>query len=100
MILEIAHFHIVAGNNEGFEQAAQQAEKILASMPGYLGHQLHRCIEDETEYRLLVEWNTVEDHTERFRRSTRFTEWRALLQPFFSAPPIATHFERIRPGAC
>ncbi|KKB61861.1 antibiotic biosynthesis monooxygenase [Robbsia andropogonis] len=94
MILEIAHFRIQSSaDNPGFEAAFAIAQIILASMPGYLGHELHRCIEDPCEYRLLVHWNTVQDHIKGFRESARFAEWRALLQPFFAAPPSAAHYE-------
>ena len=95
MILELAHFHIVPGGNAGFEAAFATAQDILASMPGYLDHQLQRGIEDEREYRLLVHWNTVEDHMQGFRESPRFGEWRALLQPFFAAPPSAAHYQLV-----
>jgi heme-degrading monooxygenase HmoA len=95
MILEIAHFQIAPDGNAGFEIAFAVAQRILTSMPGYLGHELHRCIEDPGEYRLLAHWRSVEDHTQGFRGSPRFAEWRALLQPFFTAPPVAAHYERV-----
>lgn len=95
MILEIAHFRIVPDANAGFEAAFSTAQTILASMPGYLDHELRRCIEDACEYRLLVHWNTVEDHMQGFRESPRFGEWRALLQPFFAVPPAAAHYESV-----
>lgn len=99
MILEIAHFQIVPGNNKAFEAAFATAQALLASSPGYLDHELQRCIEDASEYRLLVHWNTVEDHVHGFRGSPRFTQWRALLQPFFAAAPTALHFERVTTNA-
>ncbi|AXL50294.1 antibiotic biosynthesis monooxygenase [Paraburkholderia caffeinilytica] len=95
MILELAHFRILPGGDTGFETAFATAQSILASMPGYLDHELHRCIEDGCEYRLLVHWNTVEDHTQGFRESPSFGEWRALLQPFFAAPPSAAHYQLV-----
>lgn len=95
MILELAHFRITPDNNAGFEAAFATAQTILASMPGYVDHELHRCIEDRCEYRLLVHWNTVEDHMHGFRESPRFLEWRTLLQPFFAAPPSAAHYELV-----
>ncbi|MFL9944248.1 antibiotic biosynthesis monooxygenase family protein [Paraburkholderia graminis] len=93
MILEIAHFRIHNGGNAGFEAAFATAQTVLASMSGYIGHELHRCVEDSGEYRLLVHWETIEDHMQGFRESPRFAEWRALLQPFFAAPPAAAHYE-------
>lgn len=40
MILEIAHLTIRPGQNSAFEQAFAQAQCIIASMPGYLSHEL------------------------------------------------------------
>ncbi|TKC86867.1 antibiotic biosynthesis monooxygenase [Trinickia terrae] len=95
MILEIASFQISTGNQIEFEAAFEVAQNILAGMPGYLGHELDRCIEDAGEYRLLVQWRSVEDHMQGFRESPRFAQWRALLSPFFAAPPSALHYERV-----
>jgi heme-degrading monooxygenase HmoA len=64
-------------------------------MPGYLDHDLHRGVEDGGEHRLLVHWRSVEDHMQGFRGSPRFAYWRALLQPFFAAPPSAAHYDRM-----
>jgi len=95
MILEIAHFRVSPGNKAGFESAFEIAQTVLAGMPGYLDHKLYRCIKQNDEYRLLVHWKTLEDHTKGFRESPGFVQWRALLQPFFSAPPAALHYERV-----
>lgn len=95
MILELAHFRIVPGGNAGFEAAFATAQALLAATPGYLDHELQHCIEDAAEYRLLVHWNTVDDHMRGFRESPRFVQWRALLQPFFATAPVALHYERV-----
>ncbi|MBP0595722.1 antibiotic biosynthesis monooxygenase [Paraburkholderia sp. LEh10] len=95
MILEIANFRIEPGGNAGFEAAFATAQALLAATPGYIDHALQRCIEDAGEYRLLVHWNTVDDHMQGFRQSQRFPQWRALLQPFCAATPSALHFERV-----
>jgi heme-degrading monooxygenase HmoA len=95
MILEIAHLRISPGSNAGFESAFEIAQTILAGMRGYLDHHLYRCIEQNDEYRLLVHWKTVEDHTVGFRESASFANWRALLQPFFATPPTALHYDAV-----
>jgi heme-degrading monooxygenase HmoA len=40
MVLEIAHLTIRPGQNAAFEHAFAQAQQIIASMPGYLSHEL------------------------------------------------------------
>jgi len=42
---------------------------------------------------LQIFWDTLEDHTVGFRGSSLFTEWRAIVGPFFAAPPHVEHFE-------
>ncbi|MFT3790943.1 MAG: antibiotic biosynthesis monooxygenase [Rudaea sp.] len=95
MIVEIAHFHIVPGREVAFEAAFVQARKVIARASGHLGHSLHRSHETPSQYALLVLWNTVEDHTEGFRGSELFVQWRALLNPFFAQPPSAGHFRPV-----
>lgn len=55
MILEVAVLHVRAGQGCAFEAAFAQAQSLIASMPGYLGHELQRCLEVPDKYVLLVE---------------------------------------------
>ena len=41
---------------------------------------------------LQIFWDTLEDHTVGFRESELFTQWRAIVGPFFAAPPQVEHF--------
>ena len=45
MILEVAVLDVRAGSEAAYEAAFQQASSIISSMPGYISHQLQRCIE-------------------------------------------------------
>jgi len=56
---------------------------------------LHRGVEATDRYLLLVEWETLDDHIVGFRQSDRFTEWRALIGPFFESPPMVDHVEAV-----
>ncbi len=49
-------------------------------------------IESPGRYLLTVHWNTLEDHTQGFRESPAFAEWRAIIGPFFAQPPQVEHF--------
>ena len=44
---------------------------------------------------LLVEWETLEDHTEGFRGSAAYEEWRAALHHFYDPFPVVEHFEAV-----
>lgn len=92
MILEIATLDIVPGQEARFEQAFTQARAVISQSAGYLSHELLRSHETPTQYVLLVRWRRLEDHTEGFRGSALFVQWRALLQPFFARAPVVGHF--------
>jgi heme-degrading monooxygenase HmoA len=55
-----------------------------------------RCIEQPANFLLLlVEWETLEAHTEGFRNSEAYQEWRALLHHFYDPFPVVEHFESV-----
>ncbi len=93
MILEIAQLTIKVGTNAEFEKNLELAQGVISRAEGYLGHEFHRCIERENGYVLLIRWATLEAHTEGFRGSELFKEWRGYIGQFFDAPPVVEHFE-------
>ena len=95
MILEVALLNVRPGESPAFEQAFEQAQPLIASMPGYLSHQLQRCLEDTNKYVLLVQWQTLEDHTIGFRQSPQYQEWKRLLHHFYEPFPTVEHYELV-----
>lgn len=97
MILEIAQLQVKPGQTAAFEAAFAQAQPIIASMSGYLGHELQHCVENDHQYMLLVRWNTLEDHTVGFRQSPQYQEWRKLLHHFYDPFPTMLHYAQVAP---
>jgi heme-degrading monooxygenase HmoA len=95
MILEMAILDVKSGQTEQFEMAFKTASALIAAMPGYLSHELQRCIETESRYLLLVRWQTLEDHTIGFRQSPQYQQWRTLLHHFYEPFPTVEHYEMI-----
>lgn len=93
MILEVAILDITPGREQEYEAAFTKASSIIASMPGYQSHDLKRCLEKPNRYLLLVQWETLEDHTEGFRQSEAYQAWKALLHPFYNPFPVVEHYE-------
>lgn len=96
MILEAVMLKVRPGMEEEYEEAFRQASEIIASMKGYISHELQRCIEVKGKYLLLVRWETLDDHTVGFRQSTEYQEWKKQLHHFYDPFPTVEHFEIIR----
>ena len=93
MILELADIRIAPGRNAEFEAAVAHGLATVASRAeGYLAHKVHRGIESPDRYTLMIWWDTLESHTVGFRQGPLFPEWRAIVGPFFAAPPQVEHF--------
>ena len=93
MILEMAMLQVKPGRAAEFQDAFRTAEPIIAASPGYLSHELHRCVEDPNQFLLLVRWRTLEDHTRGFRGSPEYQRWKALLHHFYDPFPTVLHYE-------
>ncbi len=95
MILEVAILNVKPGLAGDFELAFAQAQKLIASMPGYIDHQLKRCIEESDRYLLTVNWESLEAHTQGFRQSEAYQEWRKLLHHFYDPFPVVEHYQAL-----
>ncbi len=95
MITEIAQIEIKPGSEAAFEAAVGKARAVFARAKGMRGLELHRSIEKPQRYRLMVKWDTLENHTVDFRGSEHFTEWRGLVSAFFASPPEVEHTETV-----
>lgn len=98
MILEVAILDVKPGLGTQFEAAFDKAQGIIASMKGYISHDLKKCLEQPNRYILLVNWNTLEDHTQGFRQSSQYEQWRELLHHFYEPFPVVEHYKSLVPS--
>ncbi len=92
MILEVAILNVIPGKEDEFIKAFSEAQKIISKMAGYISHQLKRCIENVSQFILLVEWEKLTDHTEGFRGSNEYQDWKRLLHHFYDPFPTVEHY--------
>jgi heme-degrading monooxygenase HmoA len=96
MILELADIRIHPGQQAAFEEAIQRGLATVASQAkGFRGAKVNRGIESPERFILQIFWDTLEDHTVGFRESPLFTQWRAIVGPYFAGPPTVEHFELV-----
>jgi heme-degrading monooxygenase HmoA len=99
MILEVAPLHIRSGQSPAFEAAFREAETIISAMPGYISHELQRCMEHDGQYLLLVRWENIAAHEEGFRKSAQYQDWKRLLHHFYDPFPVVLHYQLVQdPG--
>jgi len=93
MILELADIRIHTGQHEEFEHAAKRGlDTVLSKARGFRSYEVRRSIESPDRYVLLIQWDTLEDHTVGFRTSPAHAEWRAIVGAYFAQPPVVEHF--------
>lgn len=95
MITETAFITIDPADAAAFEAAVAKAAPAFQNAEGCHGMSLERVIEDSVQYRLCVQWESVEHHMVTFRNSEAFQTWRALAGPFFAKPPHVEHSETV-----
>jgi quinol monooxygenase YgiN len=81
-----------AGEAGRFEEAFAKAEPLIAASAGCQRHELRRCVEKDGRYLLLVWWDTLEAHTQGFRGSAAYQEWKRLLHHFYEPFPVVEHY--------
>jgi heme-degrading monooxygenase HmoA len=95
VILEVAILNVRPGGAQDFEASFAQASRIIAASPGYISHELRRCLEIKDRYILLVQWRSLEDHTIGFRGSAAYQEWKSLLHHYYDPFPTVEHYESL-----
>jgi heme-degrading monooxygenase HmoA len=100
MILEVADIRIQPGQQEAFDQAIQRGlQEVISKAKGFSGFKVQKGIESADRYLLMIYWETLENHTVDFRESPAFIQWRAIVGPFFAAPPVVEHFDLLAESA-
>lgn len=94
-VLEVAILNVKPGREAEFQHAFARAERIIQDTKGYISHQLQRCVENGSRYILLVDWQTLEDHEQGFRKSEPYNTWKALLHDFYDPFPTVEHYQNI-----
>ena len=100
MILEIADIRITPGTAAEFDAAIQRGVETVASKSkGFRGYKVNKSVESPERYLLMIYWDTLENHTVDFREGPLFPQWRAIVGPFFAAPPVVEHFSLLAESA-
>ena len=95
MITERARLTIKTGEEPEFEVAFGKAAPLFLRAKGCKGVSIERVVETPNVYILVVDWETLEDHTVTFRGTEDFQEWRRLAGPHFASAPEVEHLQKV-----
>ncbi|HJV62726.1 MAG TPA: antibiotic biosynthesis monooxygenase [Albitalea sp.] len=100
MILEIADIRIAPGKQAEFDLALRLGvDTVISKAKGFRGYKVNRGVESPERYILMIYWETLENHTVDFRGGPLFTQWRAIVGPYFAQPPVVEHFVLVAKSA-
>ena len=100
MILEVADIRIRPGEQAAFDEAIVRGiTTVISQAQGFRGWKVNKGVESPERYLLQIFWDTLEDHTVAFRGGPLFTQWRAIVGPFFAQPPQVEHYTLVGKSA-
>ncbi len=100
MILEVADIRIDPARQAAFDEAVVRGvETVIAQAKGFRGYKVNKSLESPGRVLLMIYWETLEAHTVDFRGGPLFPQWRAIVGPFFAAPPVVEHFTLVGKSA-
>jgi heme-degrading monooxygenase HmoA len=90
-VWEITEMQVAQGREDEFVHTFQSHLSIVKNAEGALDCKLLRGVDKEGAFLLLIEWQSVEHHTEVFTKSEGFTTLSTAVAPFLTAPPAVFH---------
>jgi quinol monooxygenase YgiN len=82
MTAEYTRYRINQDQQPAFEEAYRAAQKYVQASPHCVGYELSHCTEEPERYVLRIEWASVEEHLQGFRKEPNFKSFLGLVQPF------------------
>lgn len=95
MIHEIAILPVKPARIDAFKRAFAELTHLLSRARGYEGHRLMQGVETPSQFSLIVQWQTLEDHTQVFEASEDHAVFMAGLQDYLAAEPAVHHVRAV-----
>ncbi len=95
MITEFAELEVKPGMAEKFIAGVEASKPVFARAPGCHGIELHHAIESPLHFVLILKWDSVADHMDKFQKSPDFQVWRGNVGDCFGGAPKVWHSETV-----
>jgi heme-degrading monooxygenase HmoA len=93
VIVEIVNLEAKNGQADAMREGLRKAREVISQSPGYRDSSFHQSIERPERFVLYIHWDTVEDHTEGFRKGPLFPRWRSFWADYMAGPPDVLHYQ-------
>jgi heme-degrading monooxygenase HmoA len=95
MVIEAVIMTIKTDRLAAFEAAMPKAAEVSASTPGYISHEILRCVETPGRYIYIIRWESIDAHLINYRQSPRRDQFRKIIEEFLDKPNFAEHYEAV-----
>lgn len=92
--IEIIRYNIPPDLQVSFEKAYREASIFLESSPFCLGYKIIHGHEEPQHYIVIIQWTSVDEHLNGFRKSEQFPAFFRLVKPFFNNIEEMKHYEQ------
>jgi heme-degrading monooxygenase HmoA len=96
MIVEHAEIVVPPERGEDFRAALGEAAAVVRQASGFRWIEFHQSVENPDTYCIRIGWTSLSDHLDGFRTSPLFTQWRAVIGPYFEKPPHVEHYRPLQ----
>ncbi len=95
MVVEYIRSTVPIDRGPEFEAAYAVAVQVLERDEHCHGHEVARCVEEQTSYIVRLLWDSVEGHMEGFRKGPNFPPFLAAIKPFIPQIDEMRHYHSV-----
>jgi quinol monooxygenase YgiN len=95
MVVEYIRYKIDTANINAFVAAIKEASEIVKADPNYVNIELCQGEEEPNNFIWRIEWKSTEGHLNGFRKSAKFSEFFAIVKPYFNNIQEMKHYNKI-----
>ena len=95
VVFELVECMIEPGSESAFEAAYAEGRQLLLRAKGCISVRLLRGVEEPTKYRLIVQWQTLENHTNDFRGSADHQHLREITGRYVVGSSLVQHYHAV-----
>jgi heme-degrading monooxygenase HmoA len=93
MVVEYIRYKVPAERHGEFERAWSSARSVLDQARECLAYEVAHGVEEPDNYVVRIEWTSLDDHEQGFRRSEAFGPFFAAVKPFFEQIDEMRHYQ-------